>query len=39
MLLRRGQCITEKRPVCYWGEDSVLFRGGQCITEERTVCY
>ena len=37
MLLRRGQCITEGRPVRYWGKDNVFFRGGQCGTEERTV--
>ena len=39
MLLRRGQCVTEERTVCYSGEDSVLLRRGQCVTEERTVCY
>ena len=32
MLLRGGQRITEKRAVCYWGEDSV-------VTEERAVYY
>ena len=30
-LLRRGQCVTQKRTVYYRGEDSV--------TEERTVYY
>ena len=39
MLLRGGQRITEKRAVCYWGEDSVVLKRGQCITEQRTVWY
>ena len=39
MVLRRGQCVTEERTVCYRGEGGVLLRRGLCVTEERTVCY
>ena len=39
MLLRRGQCITEERTVCYCGQDIVLLWRGQCDTAERTLCY
>ena len=39
MLLRRAQCDTEERRVCYCGEDSILLRRGQCDSEKRTVYY
>ena len=39
MLLRRGQCATEERTVCYWGEESVLLRRGECDTDDGRVCY
>ena len=37
MILRRGECVTEERRVCYLGKDSVLLRRGECDTEERRV--
>ena len=37
MLLRRGECVTEERRVCYRGEESVILRRGECDTEERRV--
>ena len=43
MILRRGECDTEERRVCYWGEESVIvcesviLRRGECVTEERRV--
>ena len=37
MILRRGECVTVERTLCYCGEDSVLLRRGQCDSEERTV--
>ena len=39
MLLRRGQCVTVERTVCYCGEDIVLLWRGHCVTEERILCY
>ena len=37
MLLRREECVTEERKVCYSGEERVLLRRGECVTEERRV--
>ena len=37
--MRRRECVTEERRVCYLGEENVLLRRGECVTEERRVCY
>ena len=39
MILRRMQCVTEGRRVCYCEKESGILRRGVCVTEERTVCY
>ena len=37
MILKRRQCDSEERRVCYGEEESVLLRRGKCVTEERRV--
>ena len=45
MLLRRGECATEERTVCYCykesvlGEECVLLKRGECVTEDRRVLF
>ena len=37
--MRRGECDSEERRVCYGEKESVLLRRGKRVTEERRVLY